>query len=118
PSAQREQRQRALVAPPRASKAATPRRAQENADSTKAEELFRDGKYETALTTYEALRSRVPEAERDVLEYRIGLCQELLGRRDDALATYKKISGDNARPIVAALAELSQARIYGQSNRP
>src|SRR5947209_4429663 len=46
-------------------KPVAPARAQDIVDSGKAYELFRDGNYEQALTAYESLRPRFPEAQRD-----------------------------------------------------
>ena len=58
-----------------------PKPTPEISDSSKADDWFREGSYERALSTYEKLRGHVPEGQRAWLEYRIGLCLEVLGRR-------------------------------------
>ncbi|HKI37921.1 MAG TPA: tetratricopeptide repeat protein [Gemmataceae bacterium] len=76
----------------------------------RGDDLMREGRYDLALKIYHPLAVTASGALRDALQYRVGLCQEGLGRADEALQAYQKVSRtENLRSRAAA--EIGQARV-------
>jgi tetratricopeptide (TPR) repeat protein len=75
------------------------------ADGQQANELFREGRYAEALTTFEALHSRHPDAAD--IGYNLGTTLIRVGRYEDAVAKLDHALG-LATPATQALAEYNR----------
>lgn len=82
------------------------------------DELFRAGRFETALQYYRSLGStdslRLPHE----LSFRIALCQEGLGLWDEALGGFRAIASSTELAPLTAAATLGQARIWMRLKQP
>jgi TolA-binding protein len=87
-------------------------------DMGRADALVREGRYESALAIYQPLTLGAAASLRDVLNYRLALCQEGMGRWDQALATYRTLSGRGPVSRAATAAQLGQARTWIRLKRP
>ena len=96
-------------------KPAAPDRHPSGLDRTKADELLRSGRFETALQHYRSIGSddflRFPTE----LSIRIGFCQEGLGLWEESLATYRSVAS-NSDAVLATSAILGQGRIWMRLN--
>ncbi len=84
----------------------------------RADDMLREGRYETALAIYEPLVANAAASMRDTLLYRIGLCQEGLGRWDQAIDTYRTLASRTGQASLSAAAQLGQARTWVRMKRP
>jgi hypothetical protein len=75
-----------------------------------ADDLMREGRCDLALKIYEPLAGAATGGLRDALQYRVGLCEEGLGRTDLALKAYR-IVRRTENPRAVAAAEIGQARV-------
>jgi tetratricopeptide (TPR) repeat protein len=82
-----------------------------------ADGLLREGRYDLALKVYEPLAGEAVGALRDALQYRVGLCEEGLGRTDQALKAYRVVRRTE-NPRAAAAADIGQARVLVRLRRP
>jgi tetratricopeptide (TPR) repeat protein len=82
-----------------------------------ADDLMREGRCDLALKIYEPLAGAATGGLRDALQYRVGLCEEGLGRTDLALKAYR-IVRRTENPRAAAAAEIGQARVMIRLRRP
>lgn len=104
-----------LPAPPSDFIKSTPSDPAAEGDISRGDELLRDSHYDQALALYQRLMVGSVTPVRETLLYRIGICQEALGRWDQALSSYIASAGN---PRVSAAAELGQARIRVRRNQP
>lgn len=84
-------------------------------DRLKADELLRAGRFDVALQLYRSLGSADSLRASPELALRMGICQEGLGRWDDALLTYRAIASGHHR-MMARAAVLGQSRIWIRLN--
>lgn len=84
-------------------------------DRSKADEFLRAGSYDVALQLYRSLGNADSLQAPPDLALRMGLCQEGLGRWDDALLTYRSVASSHHRMLVCA-AVLGQSRIWIRLN--
>ena len=70
-----------------------------------------------ALAFYQELLEREP-GKSALVDYRIGLCNELLGRLTDAHTAYRKSISGATTPVVALAAHLGMARCHLRDNHP
>src|SRR5579885_629317 len=87
-------------------------------DIGRADDLLREGRYEAALAIYQPLSAGAAAPLRDGLVYRVALCQEGLGRWDQALASFRAVASRTANRQAAAAAQLGQARVWVRMRRP
>lgn len=80
-------------------------------DRSKGDELLRSGRYEVALHLYRSLGTADSLRAPPELALRMGMCEEGLGRWDDALLTYRAVASSHHRPMACA-AMLGQSRIW------
>jgi len=83
----------------------------------RGDELMREGRYDLALKVYDPLAGPASGALRDALQYRVALCQEGLGRTDQALKAYRVV-GRTEHPRAAAAAQIGQARVLLRLRQP
>lgn len=97
---------------------ATPLATPPVGETGRADDFVREGRYEAALAIYESLAANATGSMRDALAYRIALCQEGMGRWDQAIGTFRTIiSRSDVVPMTAA-AQLGQARTWMRMKRP
>lgn len=80
--------------------------------------LLSVGRYELALVLCRSFSERAIADLRDAFHYRLGLCLEGLGRWDEALTAYRKLSSRSAATCPPAIALLGQARVWLRMRRP
>ncbi len=87
-------------------------------DLDRGDKLIRSGRFDLALPVFRGFGPTVAPPLHDLIQYRIGLCLEGMGRWDEAVATYRGLltQGQNVR--VTAAAQVAQARIAFQRGRP
>lgn len=77
-----------------------------------ADGLFSRGYHELALTEYAALAARQPPPpELDVVLFRMGECQRLLGRQRDAEASFRRLAAEFPRSALRQRALLKRALV-------
>lgn len=80
-------------------------------DLVRGDDLLRDERYAAALHFYRSLESTDSLPLPGKIVVRIAMCQEGLGRFDEALAGYRKVAS-GTDPVLAAAAVLGQARVW------
>src|SRR5262249_10640558 len=88
-------------APPAAITPAQPAAANSSTNVTDlayGDALVREGRYDRALAVYQGLDTGAAVPARDTLRYRIGLCQEGLGRWDPAMILYRDLASKVENP--------------------
>jgi tetratricopeptide (TPR) repeat protein len=78
----------------------------------RAENLLREARYEEALAIYQPSGETEPLLLPPALRYRLALCLEGLGRPEAALSAYRSVAGQQEDSVLAAAAQLGQARVY------
>jgi len=58
----------------------------------RGDDLLRLGRYELALAIYQPLNQGTAAPLRDLVQYRVALCLEGLGRWDQAIAAYRTLA--------------------------
>lgn len=117
PSEEQKEGSETVMAPPPAPLEPPPAPAPPG-EVGRADEMLREGRYETALAIYQPLTAGAAASMRDALHYRVGLCQEGLGRWDQALASYRAITSRSPVAHVAGAAQVGQARAWVRMRRP
>jgi len=109
------------VAPPPESRAILPAEPIEKelaVEVERGEDYIREGRYDLALATYSKSTSDKAAAADDLLQYRLALCNEGLGRWDQAVAAYRSVASRKATAQLAAAAQMGQARVWVRLRRP
>jgi tetratricopeptide (TPR) repeat protein len=86
-------------------------------DLGRGDDLLSEGRYEAAISFYKPLSEGTGPLA-DAVRYRIGLCQESLGRWDEALLQQRDVASRNTSVRIVAAAQLSQARIWVRMGKP
>ncbi len=86
-------------------------------DLARGDELLTDGRYEAASACYEPLAASSGPLG-SAIRYRLALCQEGLGRWDQAIALFREAATRDASKRLAAAAELGQARVWVRMRKP
>ncbi len=77
-----------------------------------ADGLFSRGFHELALTEYDALAARQPPPpELDVVLFRLGECQRILGRQREAEASFRRLAADFPESLLRQRALLKRALV-------
>ncbi len=78
----------------------------------RGDQLILEGNYEAALAIYQPPEADAAPPFHSSLQYRIGVCQEALGRWDQAISAYRAVSSHGATPTIVAAGQVGQARIW------
>jgi len=87
-------------------------------DLDRGDKLIRSGRFDLALPVFRGFGPTIAPPLHDLIQYRIGLCLEGMGRWDEAVATYRGLITQGPNVRVTAAAQVAQARIAFQRGRP
>ncbi len=87
-------------------------------DLERGDRLLRSGRYDLALTVFQAFGPNVAAPLRDQVQYRIALCLEGLGRWEEAVTAYRALLPQNPNRQVVVAAEVGLGRVWLRSGRP
>lgn len=85
--------------------------------SRRGEAFLRGGQFAEALNIYRERASDAPGPARIPLFYRMALCYEALGGREEALALYSRIVRESSDPHLVTAAQIGQARTWLREGR-
>jgi tetratricopeptide (TPR) repeat protein len=92
--------------------------ARRRLDFQRGDELLRQERYELALAAYPPPNAFAAAPAAAQLHYRVALALEGLGRLEEAVASYRQAGNGMASPIVAAAAQVGQARALLRLGQP
>jgi tetratricopeptide (TPR) repeat protein len=81
-------------------------------DPARLDRLLLDGRYAEARDKGERMREKTEGVARDALDYRMSLCMEVLGRRDEALEGYAALVARCPESPAGVAAATGQARLW------
>lgn len=87
------------------------------ADMEAGDRLFRSGRYDLALPVYQAFGSNAAAPLRDLVQYRVALCLEGLGRWAEATAAYRNLLTQTPQRRVVIAAEVGLGRVWLHSGQ-
>ncbi len=83
-----------------------------------ADQYAHEGRFDLALTMLQRLRVKAAPPARDILQYRIALCLEGLGRWQGAATAYRALAGQARSAATVTAAELGLVRLALREGRP
>ena len=87
-------------------------------DLDEVDRLFQSGRYEMALAICQPASNSTNAELRDFFGYRQALCLETLGRWDDAIKMFAKLSSRSTSSLLISASQLGQARVWLRMRRP